>query len=51
MHLFGFIIRMYRDARAPERQITVTVLSFHILLIFPFSRPQAKKKNENGEIL
>jgi len=23
MHLFGFIIRIYQDARSPERQISI----------------------------
>ena len=26
MHLFGFIVRIYHDARSPERQITKTLV-------------------------
>jgi len=33
MHLVGFIIRVYRDARSPEREIRQGVTDLYILLM------------------
>ena len=37
MHLVGFILRMYHDARSPERQIRIYIPQNGLELLNPFA--------------
>ena len=36
MHLVGFIVRLYHDARSPERQIHFKIIKYILLLLAQF---------------
>ena len=46
MHLVGFILRIYHDARSPERQIHAYLTELHILeLCLKYVREKSIDKN------
>jgi hypothetical protein len=45
MHLVGFIIRIYEDARSPETQIQQTFLMGNFINRRPVGKPRTRWKN------
>ena len=53
MHVVGFIIRIYHDARSPERQINDSKLnkSVNIMLTEHFGKWSSRKAKNQADIM